>query len=470
MIPDSLRLRLLAAAAVAFLVALVFAGAAMGWFFERHIEQREADMLIRQGRQIAGNLRVDARGLPALDAEPGDDRYHEPASGLYWQLTSPAGSAHSQSLWDQSLPLRPDRDREEWRAWHAPGPFGKTLLIVERPIQPSRGTAPVLVQVAIDDAPLLAARSEFDREIALSLGLLWLFLLAAAYAQVSLGLRPLVTVRRQLEALRRDPAARLPASHPREIAPLAQAINDLAEAREADLARTRSRAGDLAHSLKTPLSALSAQSRRAREAGAGEAADGLDHAIAAMRATLETELARTRAAAVRQAGRSGAGDVETLVEAIIAVVERTERGENLAFEVDLPPDLQVPVASEDLTELLGALIENAARHARQRVRVTGGMRDDDDGACAELRIGDDGPGLGNIAAEAVLSRGARLDEAGPGHGLGLAIVNDLMQATGGAIRLGSSPLGGLEALLAWPLEAPPPPSRRERIVQWLTRG
>src|SRR5690606_18360034 len=112
--------------------------------------------------------------------------------------------------------------------------------------------------------------------------LLWLFLLIAAHLQVSLGLRPLAAVRRQIGALRGDPAARLPAGHPREIAPLADAINALADAREADLGRARKRAGDLAHSLKTPLAALAAQSRRAREQGALEAADGLDRALAAM--------------------------------------------------------------------------------------------------------------------------------------------------------------------------------------------
>lgn len=466
MIRDSLRLRLLAAAAVAILIALAFAGAAMGWFFENHIEQREASALIRHGKLIAGSLRVDSTGLPVLDSEPGDDRYHEAASGLYWQLSTSRVSAHSQSLWDQSLPAKIDHDREDWRLRHAPGPFGKTLLIVERPILPSHGSEPVLIQVATDDAPLQAARADFDWEIVFSLGILWLFLVAATYVQVSLGLRPLGAVRQQLAALRRNPAARLPATHPREIAPLAEAINALADAREVDLARSRTRAGDLAHSLKTPLSALSAQSRRAREAGAVEAADGLDQAITAMRATLETELARTRAAAVRRAGQSRSADVETLIENIIAVLERTEHGERLLFEVSVGDGLTIPVAADDLTELLGALVENASRHARTHVRITGQMWE----SAGEIRVEDDGPGLGNTSAQAVLARGARLDEAGPGHGLGLAIVNDLMQATGGTIQLGTSMLGGLEARLSWPVETIAPVSRRDRVASWLTRS
>jgi len=461
---DSLRLRLLAAASLAILAALALAGAGMSWFFERHIERREAERLTRDGGLIAGGLRLDAGGNVVLDSEPGDDRYAEAGSGLYWQLTTAKGSRHSESLWDQSLPASADAVRQEWRTRHAAGPFGKSLLLVERSILPERTAAPVLVQLATDDAPLFAARREFNRELALSLGLLWLFLLIAAQVQVTLGLRPLASIRRQIAALHGNPAARLPPVALREIAPLTDAINALAEAREADLVRARRRAGDLAHSLKTPLAALAAQSRRARESGAVEAADGLDRAIVAMRASLETELARTRAAAVREAGRSGAADIDTLIENIVAVVERTERGERLVFEVQVPAELQVPVAAEDLTELLGALIENAARHARSRVRVSGEM----ERARSILRVEDDGPGLGHTSSEAVMLRGGRLDEAGPGHGLGLAIVDDLVRVTGGTVELRRAALGGLEAWLSWPRERPQESSRKGRFLRRLT--
>lgn len=465
MIRDSLRLRLLAAAALAILAALVLAGAGMSWSFQRHIERREVDALERDGRLIAGGLRVDADGKPATDAVPGDDRYAAAASGLYWQLTTARASAHSESLWDQSLPASPGAARDAWSARHAPGPFGKSLLIVERSLLPERASEPVLVQVATDDEPLREARREFDRETALSLGLLWIFLLVAAWVQVTLGLRPLTSVRRQIAALRRNPAARIPPVPLREIAPLTDAVNALADAREADLGRARKRAGDLAHSLKTPLAAMAAQSRRARESGASQAADGLDQAVTAMRATIETELARTRAAAAREAGESRAADIETRIEDVISVVERTEAGERIVFEVHVPGDMQVPIAADDLTELLGALIENAARHSRHRVRVSGAT----DASGSVLRVEDDGPGIGRDAAEIAMARGGRLDEAGPGHGLGLAIVGDLMQATGGTVELGRSPLGGLEARLTWPVEKPAEPPQRGRFLRWLTR-
>jgi signal transduction histidine kinase len=456
----SLRLRLLAAAAIAILLALVIAGAGMNWFFQNHIEQREAEALVRIGERLAADARLDSAGRPVIDAEPRDERFGEAASGLYWQVTGPGGGAHSQSLWDQNLAIGAGARSDRWRTRHMPGPFGARLMVVERPVVLDRGGAPILVQVATDDAPIEAARGEFFRETAASLALLWLVLLLAAWVQVSLGLRPLAAVRRQIAALRRNPAARLPGGHPREIAPLTEAINALAEAREGDLGRARRRAGDLAHSLKTPLAAMAAQTRRAREAGAAEAADGLDRAVAAMRATLETELARTRAASLRDAGSSATADIESLVEKIVAVIERTERGERLVFDVDLAPDLNAPVAADTLMEMLGALTENAARHARRQVRIAGRIED----GATHLSVEDDGPGLDAEEIEAVMARGRRLDEAGAGHGLGLAIVGDLAEATGGTVTLARSALGGLEVRLAWPVEQPDlsPPRRRLR--------
>ncbi|MBS0419293.1 MAG: sensor histidine kinase [Proteobacteria bacterium] len=464
MIRDSLRVRLLGGAAVAILVALVLAGIGMAWLFQRHIELREAASLIRDGKLLAGALSLDAQERPVIDSLPTESRYAKAASGLYWQVTNSAGSAHSDSLWDQSLPRPRAADALEWRVEHVRGPFRESLLMVERLIEPAQGSSFVLIQVATSDSALRAAGREFNREMAASLCVLWFFLFAAAYLQVKLGLRPLALVKQHLEQLRRNPAARLPAVYPREIAPLADAINALADAREEDLQRARKRAGDLAHSLKTPLAALAAQTRRAREAGAENALRGVDRALGAIGATLETELARARAAAVRSVGTSHGADIGTLLENIISVVERTERGERIVFEVDIPTELRVPVAAEDLTELLGALVENAVRYAHRRVRISGAAQ----ASASILRVEDDGPGIDQNRSEAVIVRGARLDEAGPGHGLGLAIVNDLVAITGGTIAFGRAGLGGLEVCLRWPAssESEEPVSRP---FHWLMR-
>lgn len=441
----SLRLRLILGGAMAIMVALAVSWLAMTWLFERHIERRETDELTRVALNLVGGLSVDPTGKPVVATAPADPRLETPAGGLYWQVSTAAGAARSRSLWDQVLKPPAEASAEAWRARIAAGPFDDRILLVERRVRPDHAGPSVLVQVASEEKALRAARAEFGRDLAIFLGGLWLVLSAAATVQVMLGLSPLARIRADLARLRGSPSARMADDHPSEIAPLIAAINDLAQAREADVVRARRRAGDLAHSLKTPLAALSAQSRRARAAGATDAADGLDRAIEAMAAALETELARARAAAARETTVHAEAEVLPAVERLVAVVERTAEGERLIFDVEIDPELRASVAEDVLTEMLGALIENAARFARRRVRVAGVAVE----SGVLLSIDDDGPGMEGGRAEAALMRGGRLDEAGPGHGLGLAIVRDLVEASAGELTLGRSELGGLAVSIRW---------------------
>ena len=160
---------------------------------------------------------------------------------------------------------------------------------------------------------------------------------------------------------------------------------------------------------------------------------------------MDRELARSRAAAIRAATGEASAAALPSVESVVGVVERAEFGAQVVFEVNVPRELQVPVAAEDLLELLGALIENAARYARRRVLIDGA--ESKEGRI--LSVEDDGPGIDPEQMAQALGRGARLDQAGGGHGLGLAIAQDLAEATGAHLQLARSELGGLKVTLVW---------------------
>ena len=437
MIARSLRARLLAGAAAAIFAALALAWLAMSYLFESHLERSIESSLIQHGRDLAAGLAQAADGALTLDPAPVDPRFDIPASGLYWQAGVGARALRSRSLWDEALTPNPTIEPEDWATGDANGPFGQRLIFAARLVRLSETGAPIAIMLAADHAAVSQARGEFSRELAMFLGLLWAVLSAAAWLQVHLGLKPLEDVRVALQHLRGQPNARLrDADYPTEAAPLAQAINALVEARERDLEQARRRAADLAHSLKTPLSALAAQSRRAREAGAGDAADGLDRALDAAHGAVERELARTWAAAQQHASPTLAAPV---IDRLISVVERTEGGARLHFDNELGA-LVLPAAEPVLMEIAGPLLENAARFARARVRASG--------AAATLWVEDDGPGLSDAEAAAVLERGQRLDEGG--HGLGLAIAREVAGLSGAELRLSRSALGGLRVEVRWP--------------------
>ena len=438
----SLRARLFAGAMAAIFVALAIAWAGLSTLFDRHIERRLLDDLTRQGLQLAGVAALDARGTLSVSDLPTDPRFDTPASGLYWQVSSGTRRLRSRSLWDQTL-QGTTALQSGWQTREAAGPFGQNVIIVGRMVHFGRDPRRALIQVAADRDSLRGARDAFARELALSLGLLWVVLSLAAWVQVSLGLRPLADVGERLDLLRRDASARLTGAFPSEVRPLTAAIDALAQARESDVVRARGRAADLAHGLKTPLAALSALARRAEDRDPTVAA-GLAQAIAAMSAAVAAELGRARAG-VAASGAGRQSDPQQVAERVVNVLEHVEAAAQLSFEIDIPPGLTLPLAEEDLTELLGALAENAARHARRRVCIAARKTD----GHLELSIGDDGPTEAASRQAEQLNAGRRLDESGGGHGLGLAIAQGIAEATGATMTFGNAALGGFQATIRW---------------------
>jgi signal transduction histidine kinase len=443
----SLRLRLIAFAALAIAVALWAAWHVMGLLFEHYTERRMADALIREGSAIAAAVQVDAAGRPSVVSGDLDARFRRRASGLYWEVRAPGGTAGSASLGGKPLPADAE-DREAigtaWSESEAPGPYEEDVILVER--QLSVNGTQVTVRVGEDDEPIDRAGASFAREMGMFLLALGGALALAAWVQVELGLWPLRRVRRELAAMERNPAQRLSDDHPREIDDLAQAINALATARSEDLGRARRRAADLAHALKTPLAALAAQSRVARAAGATVAADAIDQTLTAAAAVLESELARARAAASRAGEGVAATRPAVLIEGLFAVLERTDRGMGLVFDSDVPADWEIGIDADSFAEIFGNLLDNATRHARRVVRVGAAHA----AGRLSFTVDDDGIGIPADQRDGVLRRGVRLDESGSGHGLGLAIVADLIEATGGSIALGDASEHGLRVTLSWP--------------------
>lgn len=439
----SLRLRLIAGGIVAILVALSIAGFGLVVLFQRHVTRTLTGDLEIHLRQLIAGIDVDPQGDLVMTRPPADPRFADPLSGLYWQVTGAGGQLlRSRSLWDMTLKLPADEiSHGDMHLHEVPGPGGSRLLVAERSVVLSGGGAnsPARIAVATDLGRVTAATTAFGKDLAVALGVLGLVLAIATSIQVGLGLRPLDSLRRGVADIRAGRRRDLPASVPAEVQPLVEEVNALLEAQAGEIERSRGRAADLAHGLKTPLAALAADVVRLRDSGQDAVADDIEAIGDAMSRHVDRELARAR---VRGRVRSqSATALAPLVRSLVATVARTPGAHRLSFDIDIAADTTAPFDRTDLAEVLGNLIENAARHAHARVRIAA-----DAGERPAIHVEDDGAGLAEPELARVLQRGVRLDERG-GAGLGLSIVQDVLAAYRWRLVLARSALGGLRASL-----------------------
>jgi signal transduction histidine kinase len=431
----SLRLRLLLAGAISTAIALTLAGYGLTVLFERHVERRIDAELAVHLNQLTAHLEPSETGSVKLSTPPADPRFDAPLSGLYWQIVNERTGIvlRSRSLWDAELALPPEPSVDDAiHHHHIPGPGKTELYLLQRRVElPQRmGGGTARIAVAWDTAEVTTAVREFAADLTPLLTILGSLLLAAAWIQVTIGLRPLSAVRTRLADVRSGKSQRLGSAFPEEVRPLAQEIDDLIDARDAELARAKTRAGDLAHGLRTPLQVMQSETERLAKDGQTTAALSLSTVIRTMQRTVEREVARVRLSAPQ---RGSEANVASVVAQVVRVVQRTPDGERLDWIVDVPADLAAPIDHDDLSEALGNLIENAARHARHAVTVTGQKV----GTSTTLTISDDGPGIPEDRLQEALRRGGRLDERGSGAGLGLAIVTDIVESWGGTLSLAS---------------------------------
>ncbi len=377
----------------------------------------------------------------------GDQRFSEPYSGLYWQVSAQRQDPfRSRSLWDRALQADLEQHHGEMRAYSSTEFANEPLRIVERDVLLPGATAPFHFQVAARSDTLDEQIRSVRSTMIWSLSVLGLGLMVLAILQATFGLWPLRRISRAIVAVRSGEATRVPTDFPPEIAPLVGEINELLAHNEEQAEAARLHAGNLAHALKTPMSVLMGEAR-------GHAADLPETVLAqvsVMRRHVDHHLARARAI-----GRRAATGLRTPVwpslQAIQRSVERIHRDRDVVIDIAGNQALSFRGERQDLEEMLGNLIDNAANYGGGRVFVTVSDVLVGKQLMVRFEIEDDGPGISPADRERLFERGARLDTGRPGTGLGLAIVRDVAEIYGGAVRLEESEdLGGLKAVLDLP--------------------
>lgn len=446
----SIRARFLAVSVLSVAIGLTIAAWLMAGLFQTNLERRADEELSAHLRMLVGSIGFAPDGTLERPDGPRDDRFFAAYGGLYWQIRDVASGREirSRSLFDTALALPDDGHAPGVvHRYRLPGPDGRPVIVQERELLVPAGqdqSRAIRVAVAMDAGAIDAARTAFLTDLAPSIALIGVVLVALAFLQLMFGLRPVARMAADLDRVRNRAASRLPGPYPAELEPLARQLNRLLEAQDGTIDKARARAAELAHGLKTPLSAIVNTAHGLADRGEADAARELEQLADLMRAHVDRELARARLPQDPEARLSDA-ELQPLVEGILRTLKRTPEGEGLTFETTIATRASLPVDPSDCREMIGNLIENAVKWAETSVCVRAGTRAD---GKAFLTVEDDGPGVPEADIPTLTERFTRLDSDREGSGIGLAIVADIASHYGLALAFENRSEGGFRVTVS----------------------
>ncbi|WP_395394905.1 HAMP domain-containing sensor histidine kinase [Novosphingobium sp. BL-8A] len=439
-LPLSIHARQIVIAVVAGMVALMVSWQANKSVLDLVITTSLND---KMDAQLGGIERaVDADGRLHPDRILLLPDYDLPTAGWGWDVRTVAGHWHkgprpAQSAYADGT-IQVEHGAYSGRGWKVDGT--RVHLRQRRSGTPEK---PVIVTVIAPDSLIKAPIRHALIPTISALVLLALILALTALLQVHFGLKPVRRLQTNLADIRNGTRQLLPEAQPGELKPLAAEINALISQQELSLNHARQHMANLAHGVKTPLATLAFI--MTRDAGNNEEVRSL---VAAIDNRVAHHLRRARSAAISGAPRLRC-DAWQITTDLILVLQQLHGQKAIRVRNDLPQPCQLAVDAEDFGEILGNLLENAFRHCREAINVTGTAAE---GRHIRIVVEDDGSGITDMLINEAMLPGRRLDETGKGYGLGLNITRELVELYNGSIDLAQSPnLGGLSCTITLPL-------------------
>jgi len=403
------------------------------------------DLLDTQMVALIASADPDDDGNVVPPLQDAESRLMTPGSGLYAAVSSEAGEPYwrSPSSAGSLSEFAPPQESGARDFRYMTDASGRRLAAV------SRGLRWEYEDGRIRDLTFTVAthHASYNRQLqSFRHGLLGGFAALAALLLLALAmllrwalapLRRLATQIREVESGERE---QLGDRWPSELGGVVANLNALLKGERLRIARYRDTLGNLAHSLKTPLSVL-------RSSASGKV---VDDQVDRMTAIVEHQLRRAATSGGVSVGRQ-AIDVLPIVQDLRATLLRAHGRKDFVLEIAVPDGAQFSGDRNDLVEALGNLMDNAAKWCRAQVRISASIVDTAGaGQGLHIWVEDDGPGIPPAERDRVLERGARIDEQVPGHGLGLAMVRDMVSLYGGSIQVSESGLGGARVDLRLP--------------------
>ena len=442
----SLQARLLLAALLVLMVFTGLTGLALDKAFRQSAETALQDRLQGYLYALLAAVDVDDSGMPRFTRNLPDARFNRPGSGLYASIQNIDRQAllHSRSLLGNRLPAQSEVP---------PGQYHyETLQLNDLP----HYRLAYSVRWELDeerayrlDFQVVEDMQSYQQQISTYRRNLWGWLGAAVVVLLVLqavilrwSLKPLRQVAIDLAAIEAGQAECLQGKYPKELQHLTNTLNGLLDHTRSQLQRYRDSLGNMAHSLKTPLAILAnaLSLKQTEPSSTVEAEEQLQR----IRQIIDYQL--QHAAAAGQASLGKTTQLKPAASKIINAMQKVHADKNLQFENHIDESLTCQCDEGDLLEVLGNLLENACKWSQKHIRITAQQQQ----SGLEICIEDDGPGIPAEVREQVLQRGQRADPTTAGHGIGLAMVHEIVLLYGGNLRIDSSDLGGTTICITLP--------------------
>lgn len=433
----SLNTRMIIGASLVLMVFVILTALTLDRAFEDSARTAVEERLRGQLYFLIGETEVDAQGHIELPSSSTLVRLNQPDSGLYagvysgsvlsWSSRSVMGAGHP---FVKQLPVGEERFRhlqDPAQPWFTLA-YGVAWQVGDK-------TIPITYNLVEDSGNFNAQIQRYRQTLWGWLLALTALLLIAQFLLLRWGLTPLRKVADELHCIEEGSQETLHGNYPAELSGLTGNLNTLLAHERAQQQRYRNALADLAHSLKTPLAVIH-----------GSATDTatVQEQVSRMQKSIDYQL--QRAATAGRSGLNSPVEVQPLLDSLLYALHKVHAGKTILVQQAYAEGLMVRVDQGDLTELLGNLLDNAFKWCRQQVSVHSELSDRQ----FILQIEDDGKGIDAEQVELILKRGIRADESIPGHGIGLAMVRDIVAAYEGTLKIDNSPLGGARFTIRLP--------------------
>jgi len=439
-VSSSIQSRLILSASFVLLCFLGLAGAVLDMAYQNGVQQALHERLQIQLYSILAEAELNEENQFMMRSALADPRFRQVDSDLYAYVFS----------------------NEQQLTWRSPSAVGLQI----KPLQQLATGVNRYLESRVNEQPSVAlhyrailegsagrlrefefvvieSRRSINRQISAFRSVLWpwlggigLLLILTQFVIIRKSLQPLRLIVNDLEKIQHGSAQRLANNYSDELKELASMLNKLVDNERSHLKRYRDSLADLAHSLKTPLSVLSGLTAQQQLDEAD--IQLLKKQTQQMRQLIDYQL--QKAAAKGHQSMAAPLALESIIQGIVDSLNKVYIDKHLQVRLNIAEGIEFSAERGDMYELFGNLLDNAYKWASSRVNIS--VQWLDDKTAIEIIIEDDGPGIKTEQLTEVLQRGIRLDESVNGHGIGLAVINELVSIYNGRLQSKTCSLGG----------------------------